>query len=55
MKTFKSYNCDISTGPQKIQNLKEIIQIYDLMNKNLMHNFVNTDWAATNNVLIKFK
>ena len=55
MKTFKSYNCDISTGPQKIKkSTKHIEQMYYLMNKKIKNDLTKTNWAATNNVILKY-
>ena len=53
--TFKKINCDISTGPQKIKkSTKHIEQMYYLMNKKIKNDLTKTNWAATNNVILKY-
>lgn len=56
LKTFKKFNCDISTGPQILKNHKNVsfLKKYQILNRYINYNYSKVKWAATNNVLFKF-
>ena len=56
-KTFDKFNCDISTGPQLLKNNKDynFEKKYEILNRNINTKYQRVSWAATNNVLFKYK
>lgn len=55
--TFDKFNCDISTGPQLLKNNKNynFEKKYEILNRNINKKYQRVSWAATNNVLFKYK
>lgn len=52
---MKKNNIDISTGPQIASRISKKKKIYyELTNKRLIENYRYTNWAATNNVIVKY-
>ncbi len=57
LKTFNKFDCDISTGPQLLKNNtnKNFEKKYQILNRQIEKNYSQVVWAATNNVLLKYK
>ena len=57
LKTFNKFDCDISTGPQllKNNNNKNFEKKYQILNRKIEKGYAQVVWAATNNVLVKYK
>jgi hypothetical protein len=57
LKTFNKFDCDISTGPQllKNNNNKNFEKKYQILNRKIVKRYAQVVWAATNNVLLKYK